>query len=175
MFVNWSWTILNWVDVFHSSEVEQTVLIFVFSMKFCIPHCCPASIPDPKILTFFRIRKVAHVQETFFDWQTHSAVWYWWLEPNPIYRIEFDEKLENIQPVCCTDKFHTQKRAHLRPVTLKKNISSSASLIVFRFWPKTTKYAYFKEPFLTHLILLKRVQRTRLIRTFCARNNITAF
>ena len=100
--------------------VEQTVFIFVFSLKFCILHCCLASIPNPKILTFFRIRKVAHVQKTFFDWQTHSAVRYCWLEPNPIYRIEFGERLENIQPVCCTDKFHTQKRAHLRPVTLKK-------------------------------------------------------
>ena len=48
-------------------------------------------------------------------------------------------------------------------------LPSSASLIVFRFWPKTTKYAYFKEPFLTHLTSLKR------IRTFCARNNMTAF
>ena len=65
------------LDVFNSSEVEQTVLIFVFSLKFCIPHCCLASIPNPKILTFFRIRKVAHVQKTFFDWQTHSAVKYW--------------------------------------------------------------------------------------------------
>ena len=26
---------------------------------------------------FFRIRKVAHVQKTFSDWQTHSAVRYW--------------------------------------------------------------------------------------------------
>ena len=92
-------------------------------------YCCLASIPNPKILTFFRIRKVAHVQKTFFDWQTHSAVRYWWLEPNPIYRIEFGEKLENIQPVCCTDKFHTQKRAHLRPVTLKKRIRSSSRTV----------------------------------------------
>ena len=112
-------SILNWLDIFHSSEVEQTVLIFMFSLKFYIPNCCLASIPNPKIPTFFRIRKVAHVQKTFFDWQTYSAVRYWWLEPNSIYRIEFCEKLENIQPVCCTDKFHTQKRAHLRPVTLK--------------------------------------------------------
>ena len=55
------------------------------------------------------------------------------------------------------------------------NLPSSASLIVFRFWPKMAKYAYFKEPLLTHSNSLKRVQVSRLIRTFCARNNMRAF
>ena len=54
-------------------------------------------------------------------------------------------------------------------------VPSSASFFVFRFWPKMAKYAYFKEPFLTHLISLKRVQDSGLIRTFCARKNMTAF
>ena len=54
-------------------------------------------------------------------------------------------------------------------------ISSSASLFVFRFWPKMAKYAYYNESFLTHLISLKRVRRTRRIRTFYTRNNMTAF
>ena len=54
-------------------------------------------------------------------------------------------------------------------------LPSSASLIVFRFWPKMAKYAYFKEPLLTHSNSLKRVQVSRLIRTFCARNNMRAF
>ena len=63
--MDFSRSFLNGLNVFHSREVEQTVLIFVFSLKFCIPHCCLASIPNPKILTFFRISKVAHVQKTF--------------------------------------------------------------------------------------------------------------
>lgn len=54
-------------------------------------------------------------------------------------------------------------------------IPSSASLFVFQFRPRMAKYAYFKEPFLTHLISLKRVQGTRRIRIFCARNNMRAF
>ena len=37
-------------------------------------------------------------------------------------------------------------------------LPSSASFFVFRFWPKMAKYAYFKEPFLTHLDSFKRVQ-----------------
>ena len=53
-------------------------------------------------------------------------------------------------------------------------IPSSASLFVFRFWPKMAKYAYFKESFLRHLYSLKRVWETGLIRTFCARSNMTA-
>ena len=40
---------------------------------------------------------------------------------------------------------------------------------------KNGQNAYFKEPFLTHLISLKRVQGTRLIRIFCARNNMRTF
>ena len=68
---------LNRLEVFHFSELEQTVSIFVFSIKFCTPNFCKALFPNSKILTIFRIKKVAHVQKTFFECPAGNASRYW--------------------------------------------------------------------------------------------------
>ena len=119
---------LNRLEVSHFSELKQTVSIFVFSIKFCTPNFCRTLFPNSKILTIFRIKIVAHVQKTFFECPAGNASRYWWFSPNPIYRIEFGEKLENFLPVCSTNKFYTQKGARLGPVTLKwyNNIKHSS-------------------------------------------------
>ena len=68
---------LNRLEVSHFSELEQTVSIFVFSIKFCTPNFCRALFPNSKILTIFRIKKVAHVQKTFFECPAGNASRYW--------------------------------------------------------------------------------------------------
>ena len=76
----------NRLEVSHFSELEQTVSIFVFSIKFCTPNFCRALFPNSKILTIFRIRKVAHVQKTF-----SNALQVTQVDIGDFYRTQFTE------------------------------------------------------------------------------------